>query len=94
MIPLALTLALIWGAIWAAFLQLTPWGHYLAVRRTWITVVVGVGIDLLLMLLVVPLATWFLIVGIIAASAIGIIARSLYNEITDDRAAEDLNHAQ
>jgi len=39
-------LALVWGGIWAAFLQWTRPGWFLANKRTWLTVVVGVGVDL------------------------------------------------
>jgi uncharacterized protein involved in cysteine biosynthesis len=81
---LAAILALIWGALWALFLQLHPWGQWLALRRTWLTVVIGVGVDLALLLLILDAHTWATVVAIIAASSIGIIARSLYNEHADD----------
>ena len=77
-------LALIWGAIWALFLQLHPWGQWLAIKRTWITVAVGIGVDLALLLLVLDIHTWSTVTAIVAASSIGIIARSLYNEHADD----------
>jgi len=93
MLPLTIILALIWGILWALFLQLTPYGHYLAVRRTWLTVVVGVGIDLLIAILVIPLDTWLLVVAIIAASSLGIIGRSLYNEQLDDAAITEVCNA-
>ena len=80
MIPFALLLALIWGCIWAAFLQFVPLGRYLALRRTWITVVAGVGADLLIALLVIPWAYWWPLAAIVALSALPIIARSLVNE--------------
>lgn len=81
---LTATLALIWGAIWALFLQLHPWGQWLAIKRTWITVAVGIGVDLALLLLVLDIHTWSTVTAIVAASSIGIIARSLYNEHADD----------
>ena len=81
---LAAILALLWGALWALFLQLHPWGRWLALRRTWLTVVVGVGVDLALLLLILDAHTWATVVAIVAASSIGIIARSLYNEHADD----------
>ena len=83
-IALVAILALIWGAIWALFLQLHPWGQWLAIKRTWITVVIGVGADLALLLLVLDINTWSTVTAIVAASSIGIIVRSLYNEHADD----------
>src|SRR5574341_46045 len=82
---LALILALIWGAIWALFLQ-TYHGRFLAARLTWLSVVIGIGVDLLILLLVVPLAEWLIVGGVIAASSLSIIARSLINESHDQRA--------
>jgi len=40
--------ALCWGILLAVFLQFSRMGRFLAVERTWITVVVGVGVDLLI----------------------------------------------
>ena len=83
-IALTAILALIWGAIWALFLQMHPWGQWLAIKRTWLTVVIGVGVDMALLLLVLDIGTWSAVAAVIAASSIGIIARSLYNEHADD----------
>lgn len=93
MLFLAIILAGFWGVLWAVFLQCTCYGHYLALRRTWLTVVVGVGVDLLIMLCVVPLTTWLIVCAIIAASSVGIIARSLHNELRDEQAIEEF-HAE
>lgn len=92
MLYFAVILATIWGALWAAYLQFTRYGHYLAVRRTWLTVVIGVGVDLLIALLVIPLESWLPFCLLIFASSLGIIARSLYNEHQDDSAIEELHH--
>jgi hypothetical protein len=91
MLFLALILASFWGVLWAIFIQCTTYGRYLALRRTWLTVVVGVGVDLLIMLFVVPLTVWLLVCAIIAASSVGIIARSLYNELRDEQAIEEFH---
>ena len=56
-----LLLAAVWGVVWALFLQYHPWGQWLAVRRTWLTVA-----------------------GVIAASSLGIIVRSIANERRED----------
>jgi hypothetical protein len=83
-IVLTAILALIWGVIWALFLQMHPWGRWLAIKRTWLTVVIGIGIDLALLLLVLDIHTWSTVATIVAASSVGIIGRSLYNEHADD----------
>jgi len=77
-------LAAVWGMVWALFLQFSQIGQFLAVKRTWLTVVIGVGVDLLIALLVVPWAYWLPFVVIIALSSIGLIVRSLYNEKTEN----------
>jgi putative flippase GtrA len=63
---------------------LHPWGKWLAIKRTWLTVVVGVGVDLALLLMVLDIHTWSIVAAVIAASSVGIIVRSLYNEHADD----------
>ena len=73
-------LALIWGGIWALFLQWSQLGQFLAQKRTWITVVVGVGVDLVLILFVIPLDLWLRVCMMIVLSSLCIIARSLINE--------------
>jgi len=91
MVFFAVVLGFFWGVIWAAFLQCTAWGQYLALRRTWLTVVVGVGIDLLILAMVVSLEMWLLTCAVIAASSLGIIARSLHNERQDEKAVEEFH---
>lgn len=68
--------ALCWGILWAVFLQCNRMGKFLAVERTWIAVVVGVGVDLL----IGTGATWWALWLIVALSSVGVIARSLINE--------------
>ena len=80
MLLLALVLALVWGGIWALFLQIHPWGQFLVYRRTWITVVIGIGVDLLLVLMVLNRDDWLKVFAIVAVSSVGIIIRSLHNE--------------
>jgi MFS-type transporter involved in bile tolerance (Atg22 family) len=83
-IYLAYLLALIWGVVWALVIQYTDIGRWLAARRTWITVVVGVGVTGAILLLVIPWEQWLLCVGVFAASAVGIVARSVINEWRDE----------
>ena len=80
-----LCLAAVWGGVWAAALEFTSWGRWLAVRRTWITVVIGVGGVGLVALLVVDFSTWLRLAGLMSASSLGIIARSLLHEFREDR---------
>jgi hypothetical protein len=66
----------IWGILWASFLQFTRQGEFLAERRTWLTVVIGVGVDLLI---AYP-GDWYTVTLIISVSSFGIIFRSVWNE--------------
>lgn len=69
-------MALFWGIGLACFLQFHRMGKFLAEERTWLTVTVGVGVDLLLGIG----ATWWEIWLIVAFSSLGIVWRSLRNE--------------
>jgi hypothetical protein len=75
--------AFFWGWAWAWVLQYTRLGQFLALKRTWIAVAIGVGGDLLLAILVLPRRAWFDTVSIIGLSSIGIISRSLINELRE-----------
>jgi len=83
-LSLALILAVVWGTVWAMALQFTSWGRWLAVRRTWITVVVGVAGVGLIALLVIDFQSWLEFVAIMAASSLGVIIRSLINEFREE----------
>lgn len=83
MLALAVVLAVVWGGIWAAVLQWTPLGRFLARKRTWVTVVVGVGVDVLILLLVMDFENWWRMLAVIGASSVGIIGRSLWNELSE-----------
>lgn len=74
------TIAFVWGAIWSSFLQWNHFGRFLAEKRTWLTVVIGIGVDLLLTLPLVPRRFWVKIFTVIAVSSLPIILRSLANE--------------
>jgi len=80
----AICFALVWGGLWALFLQWNPWGQWLAVKRTWLAVVIGVGVDLAILLLVLEWPAWANVAAVIAASSVGVIVRSLYNEHHED----------
>lgn len=85
-LSMGIVLAVVWGAVWASILQWTRFGQWLALKRTWITVVIGVGVDGLIALLVTPVTVWGRIAAIVAASSIGIIARAWINEHAEDSA--------
>jgi hypothetical protein len=76
----AFIFALIWGVVWACFLQFTQAGHFLVHRRTWIAVVVGVGGDLVILLTCLPVGYWVIVAMVVALSSVGIIVRSLVND--------------
>jgi hypothetical protein len=79
-------IAVVWGAIWALCLQCTQWGRWLALHRTWLTVVVGVGVNLAILCFVLPRNLWLRVAEVFALSSIGIILRSLINEYRTDAA--------
>lgn len=87
-------LAIAWGIAWALVLQWTRIGRFLAIRRTWITVVIGIGVDMVIALAVMPFRWWTRIALIIVLSSIGIIARSLINELCDEQETIDAAKAQ
>lgn len=73
---LRICLAFLWGFSWAGYLQYTRQGQFLVLKRTWITVVIGVGVDLL----IAYAADYWTVVLVISVSSFGIIFRSLWNE--------------
>lgn len=92
-------LAIVWGALLACFLQYTALGRFLALRRTWITVVIGVGVDLLIALGLAltapwspPLGQWLQTTIIIVLSSLPIIWRSIHNELEETRGM--ISHAR
>lgn len=80
MLPFVLVLALIWGIGFALFLHYVPIGRFMVRRHTWLTLVIGIGVDLALMWMILPLPYWLVMAGILAASSIGMIGHSLAME--------------
>lgn len=68
--------ALCWGISLAVFLQYSKLGRFIANERTWLSVVLGIGVDLL----IAWNAPWLLTCAVIAFSSVGIVYRSIYNE--------------
>ena len=56
-------------------------GRFLVLKRTWITVVVGVGVDFALLYRVIPKREWWQAFILVGCSSIPIIFRSLHNEL-------------
>ncbi len=92
MLYLPAFLALIWGIVWAAFMQYSKLGRFLALRRTWITVVIGVGVDLLLMLPLLSFQAWLHLCVVFALSSIGVIFRSIYLELRENEETMEVNN--
>lgn len=78
---LRVSLAFSWGVGWATFIQFNRLGQFLAERRTWTTVVAGIGVD---MLIAYP-GDWWTVALVIVSSSVGIIFRSLWNEANSDK---------
>lgn len=76
-------LGAIWGVAWALFLERSRTGRFMAVRLTWLSVVIGIGVDLLIALLVIDFNAWWRQAAIIAASSVAIIWRSLGHYTSD-----------
>src|SRR5512139_1035923 len=79
-----LVLAAVWGTGYALFLQRYP-GRFLAARLTWLAVVIGIGVDLMIVCVAVDWSAALLVTGIMGFSAIPIIVRSLVNEMRDQQ---------
>ena len=80
MLPFGLLLAVIWGCIVAAFIQFTPVGRFMANRMTWFLVALGMGGDLLIMLLFLDgdgRILWWQGVAVIALSSIAVSAQGI-----------------
>ena len=74
-----------WGIGYALVLQLCKLPAFLAQRRTWITVVAGVGVQVVFLRLIGPVIEWWVIVCCFTASGAPIVVRSLYNEWHEER---------
>lgn len=77
-------LAFFWGVFWASVLQFTQFGRWMALKRTYWTVIIGVGVDGLLLLPLVPFSDWLKMLAVVALSSLGIISRSLINELNEE----------
>jgi hypothetical protein len=78
-------LAVFWGGLWASVLQFTAWGKWAAVKRTWLTVVVGTAGTLAAALAAVDWITALGFLWLFAMAGLPIILRSLINEWSEDK---------
>ena len=69
-------LALLWGIFYALFLNYTHSGQQIASDVTWLSVVVGIGVDFVIAFN----STYWTLLAVVSFSSVGIITRSLYNE--------------
>jgi hypothetical protein len=76
---LALAIELLWGVAYALWLQTTRLGTYLAREETWITVVIGVAVTVLIGRIVFDWYTVGLIELLFVGAGSPVIARSLFN---------------
>lgn len=70
--------ALLWGIGWACFIQFNRLGKFWAAERAWLTVTIGIGVDMFIAFN----ATWAETFIVIICSSLAIIYRSLVNEVT------------
>jgi hypothetical protein len=87
---LRLFLAFLWGIGWALFLHYHHIGQDVVKNKTWLAVVVGIGVDLL----IAYNADWWTVSGVIAASSIGIIWRSLSAESQQQQVNYNAHHVK
>jgi hypothetical protein len=77
-------LGVVWGGVWATWLHLHPTGKWMRRKRTWLTVVVGVGVDFFIAFCFVPWECFWPVAAIVGLSGIPIIAWCLGNEQRED----------
>lgn len=80
-------IGLVASALYAGWLD-TPAGREWCARRTWATVVMGVGLTLALAACIVPFEWWLWVAGLFGATGLPIVARSLRNEMRREQAAK------
>ena len=71
----------IWGWVWALFIYKTRDGITLRLDHTWVTVVIGVGLDLIISF---P-QNWFIVAAAIASSSIGILYFAAFDTHKNER---------
>ncbi len=92
MLAFVLLSAFVWGCCVAAFIQFTELGRFIALRMTWFVVALGMGGDLLLVLLLMDgqgRVMWWQLVATIALSSIAVSARGILELVAYWRSVMD-----
>jgi hypothetical protein len=87
---IGITLALVFlsSSLYAAFLQ-TPWGHLLAYRRTWVTVVIGTAMVISVLPFLIGFENALLVLAAFAAGGVPQVTRCIINELRDEAKARE-----
>jgi hypothetical protein len=81
MLPFALLVALVWGVCVALAIRFTWLGRFVAEHLTWLSVVVGSGGNLLILLLLTDdswRVAWWQVVAVFALSGLPLCAQGVY----------------
>lgn len=81
---ISVVLSVVWGFVWAYVLDHSEWWRWAVVKRTWLTVVIGVGANCAILFVVLPWYYAVVVLVVFASSSIGIINRSLNIERKED----------
>lgn len=76
---------LAWGTAWASFLGFTDAGKFMTRRRTWLTVVIGVGGTLAIARMVLPVVVLVRMLLAFVFSGLPLIIQGLGEEFNLDR---------
>jgi hypothetical protein len=71
-------LALFWGLAYSVFLWRTRPGRWLRLQQTWVSVVVGVGGNVLILGVVLDLLSWLAVLGAFGLSGGCVVGFSLF----------------
>lgn len=92
MLPFVLLASFVWGICVAAFIQFTELGRFISARLTWFIVALGIGGDLLLMLLLMDnegRVIWYQVVAVIGLSSIAVSTRGILELVAYNRSVMD-----
>lgn len=86
---ISFVLTFFWGVVWSAAHRRTNLGRYILNKHTWIAVVDGVGVVLLISLLVMTQQQWIMMSSLFFFSCIVPIITSLADQYADLRGEID-----
>lgn len=93
MLAFVLLAAACWGVAVACFLEYTELGRFIAVRLTWLSVVIGFGGDFLLAIFLLDdqgRIIWWQFVALVGVSSIAVITRGLLELVAYNRTMMDV----